>query len=70
MSSFGRFSPALDPAVTTSPPGSVWWRGVNERLLRDGWETVARLGGFGVLVGRPRQTHAHFGLRDAQLATL
>ena len=28
-----------------SPPGSVWWRSVNERLLRDGCETVALLGG-------------------------
>src|ERR1700741_4733405 len=28
-----------------SPPGSVWWRAVNERLLRDGCETVALLGG-------------------------
>lgn len=28
-----------------SPPGSVWWRTVNERLLRDGCETVALLGG-------------------------
>ena len=30
-----------------SPPGSVWWRAVNERLLRDGCETVALLGGLG-----------------------
>jgi hypothetical protein len=29
-----------------SPPGSVWWRSVNERLLRDGCETVAILGGL------------------------
>ena len=33
-----------------SPPGSVWWRAVNERLLRDGCETVALLGG---LAGEP-----------------
>ena len=26
-------------------PGSVWWRAVNERLLRDGCETIALLGG-------------------------
>jgi hypothetical protein len=26
-------------------PGSVWWRAVNERLLLDGCETVALLGG-------------------------
>jgi hypothetical protein len=33
----------LDP-LDASPPGSVWWRAVNERLLRDGCETVALLG--------------------------
>jgi hypothetical protein len=32
------------------PPGSSWWRAVNERLLRDGCEAVARAGGGG---GRP-----------------
>ncbi|MBO9534059.1 MAG: hypothetical protein J7513_13895 [Solirubrobacteraceae bacterium] len=26
-------------------PGSTWWRAVNERLLRDGCETIALLGG-------------------------
>lgn len=30
-------------------PGSPWWRGVNERLLRDGCEAVARSGGHGGL---------------------
>jgi hypothetical protein len=39
----------LDP-LDGSPPGSVWWRSVNERLLRDGCETVALLGG---LAGEP-----------------
>jgi hypothetical protein len=39
----------LDP-LAASPPGSVWWRAVNERLLRDGCETVALLGG---LAGEP-----------------
>jgi hypothetical protein len=34
----------LDP-LAASPPGSVWWRAVNERLLRDGCETIALLGG-------------------------
>jgi hypothetical protein len=29
-----------------SPPGSVWWRAVNERLLRDGSESVALAGGL------------------------
>jgi len=28
-----------------SPPGSVWWRAMNERLLRDGSEAVGLLGG-------------------------
>jgi hypothetical protein len=39
----------LDP-LDASPPGSAWWRGVNWRLLRDGCETVAILGG---LAGQP-----------------
>jgi hypothetical protein len=29
-----------------SPPGSPWWRAVNERLLRDGCESVALAGGL------------------------
>ncbi len=29
-----------------SPPGSRWWRAVNERLLRDGCEAVALSGGM------------------------
>src|SRR5262245_59339061 len=32
-------------ALGTSPPGSVWWRTMNERLLRDGCEAIALLGG-------------------------
>jgi hypothetical protein len=32
-------------ALDASPPGSVWWRAVNERLLRDGCEAVGLLGG-------------------------
>lgn len=31
--------------LDATPPGSRWWRAVNERLLRDGCETVALLGG-------------------------
>ena len=34
----------LNP-LDASPPGSIWWRAINERLLRDGCETVALLGG-------------------------
>ena len=33
----------LDP-LDASPPGSRWWRAVNERLLRDGCESVALAG--------------------------
>jgi hypothetical protein len=43
----------LNP-LDASPPGSVWWRAVNERLLRDGCETIALLGG---LAGEP-SSHA------------
>src|SRR6187549_3132588 len=39
----------LDP-LDASPPGSVWWRAMNERLLRDGCEAVGLLGG---LAGEP-----------------
>jgi hypothetical protein len=35
----------LDP-LDASPPGSPWWRAVNERLLRDGCEAMARSGGL------------------------
>jgi hypothetical protein len=34
----------LDP-LDASPPGSRWWRAINERLLRDGCEAVALVGG-------------------------
>ena len=34
----------LDP-LDASPPGSPWWRTINERLLRDGCESVALVGG-------------------------
>jgi hypothetical protein len=36
--------------LDATPPGSRWWRKVNERLLRDGCEAVARSGG---LTGEP-----------------
>jgi hypothetical protein len=32
-------------------PGSPWWRGVNERLLYDGCETVALAGGVPAAAG-------------------
>jgi hypothetical protein len=31
--------------LQASPPGSRWWRALNERLLRDGCEAVALVGG-------------------------
>lgn len=34
----------LNP-LDASPPGSAWWRAVNERLLRDGCEAIALAGG-------------------------
>ncbi len=34
-------------SLDASPPGSVWWRAMNERLLRDGCEAVGLLGGLG-----------------------
>jgi hypothetical protein len=34
----------LNP-LDAAAPGSVWWRAMNERLLRDGCEAVALLGG-------------------------
>lgn len=43
----------LDP-LDASPAGSGWWRAVNERLLRDGCESVALVGG---LAGEP-SSHA------------
>jgi hypothetical protein len=39
----------LDP-LDASPPGSQWWRAINERLLQDGCEAVALAGG---LTGEP-----------------
>jgi hypothetical protein len=34
----------LNP-LDASPPGSRWWRAVNEHLLRDGCESIALVGG-------------------------
>jgi hypothetical protein len=33
-------------ALDADPPGSPWWRALNERLLRDGCEAVGRAGGL------------------------
>jgi hypothetical protein len=35
----------LNP-LDASPSGSVWWRAMNERLLRDGCEAIALVGSF------------------------
>ena len=55
----------LDP-LDASPPGSVWWRAVNERLLRDGCETVALLGG---LAGEPSSRAVRLWLEFADSPT-
>src|ERR1044072_5442596 len=34
-------------ALDADPPGSRWWRAMNERLLRDGCEAVESAGGRG-----------------------
>jgi hypothetical protein len=55
----------LNP-LDASPPGSVWWRAVNERLLRDGCETVALLGG---LAGEPSSQAVRLWLEFAESPT-
>jgi hypothetical protein len=55
----------LDP-LDASPPGSVWWRAVNERLLRDGCETVALLGGG---AGEPSSHAVRLWLEFAAMPT-
>jgi hypothetical protein len=34
-------------AIDASPPGSEWWRAMNDHLLRDGCEAIELLGGAG-----------------------
>ncbi|HYI35315.1 MAG TPA: hypothetical protein VEX39_01810, partial [Thermoleophilaceae bacterium] len=48
----------LNP-LDASPPGSVWWRSMNERLLRDGSEAVRLLAG---LAGPPSSHAVRFWL--------
>ena len=55
----------LNP-LEASPPGSVWWRAVNDRLLRDGCETVALLGG---LAGAPSSQAVRLWLEFAERPT-
>jgi hypothetical protein len=49
----------LNP-LDASPPGSVWWRAVNERLLRDGSESVAL---SGRLAGEPSSSAVRLWLQ-------
>jgi hypothetical protein len=53
-------------ALDASPLGSVWWRAVNERLLRDGCETIALLGG---LAGEPSSQAVRLWLEFAARPT-
>jgi hypothetical protein len=39
--------------LNATPPGSPWWRAVNERLLRDGCEAVSASAGLGGPVSSP-----------------
>ena len=55
----------LDP-LDASPPGSVWWRAINQRLLRDGCETVALLGG---MAGEPSSQAVRLWLEFAARPT-
>jgi hypothetical protein len=47
-------------SLDASPPGSGWWRAMNERLLRDGCEAVALVGG---LAGEPSSEAVRLWLR-------
>jgi hypothetical protein len=53
-------------ALDASPPGSVWWRAVNERLLRDGCETIALLAGA---AGEPSSEAVRLWLEFADAPT-
>jgi hypothetical protein len=55
----------LEP-LDASPPGSAWWRALNERLLLDGCETVALLGG---LPGEPSSPSVRLWLEFAERPT-
>jgi hypothetical protein len=48
----------LNP-LDAAPPGSLWWREVNERLLRDGCEAVALAGR---MAGEPSSRSVHLSL--------
>jgi hypothetical protein len=54
----------LNP-LDASPPGSVWWRAVNERLLRDGCESVALSG----MAGEPSSQAVRLWLEFIEVPT-
>ena len=55
----------LNP-LTATPPGSAWWRAINERILRDTCETVARSGGLG---GDPSSSTIELGTKFVERPT-
>jgi hypothetical protein len=55
----------LNP-VDALPPGSLWWRAMNERLLRDGCEAVGLLRG---LPGEPSSQAVRFWLEFSESPT-
>jgi hypothetical protein len=55
----------LNP-LTATLPGSPWWRAINERILRDTCETVARSGGLG---GEPSSSTIELGTRFVERPT-
>jgi hypothetical protein len=55
----------LDP-LDALPPGSVWWRAINERLLRDGCEAVALVAG---LAGPPSSNAVRLWLEFVERPT-
>jgi hypothetical protein len=55
----------LNP-LDASPPGSVWWRAMNERLLRDGCEAVGLLG---ALAGEPSSQAVRLWLQFSERPT-
>jgi len=53
-------------ALDASPPGSTWWRSMNECLLRDGAEAIALVGG---LAGNPSSQAVRLWLQFAATPT-
>jgi hypothetical protein len=55
----------LNP-IDASPPGSVWWRAMNQRLVRDGCEAIGLLGG---LAGEPSSRAVRLWLEFSAMPT-